>query len=50
MESASKKGAKGSRKGRKIGRNKLKCQRYRIKVGRPNGPGQPGNKAGKNRI
>jgi hypothetical protein len=41
----------GRKKGKshKIGRNKIKCANYRIRVGKPNGPGQPGNKAGKNR-
>jgi len=28
----------------KYGRNRLKCQRYRIRVGKPNGPGQSGDK------
>lgn len=50
---AAERGKKGqkrkTKKGRKIGRNKLKCERYRILVGKPNGPGKPGNKAGKNR-
>lgn len=36
---------KGGRKGRKLGRNKRKCEAYRIRVGKPNGPGQPGNKS-----
>lgn len=45
----SKKGAKSSKTHRKWGRNKLKCERYRAKVGKPNGPGQSGNKAGKNK-
>ena len=39
-----KKGAKG----RKIGRNKDKCARYRARVGKPRGRGVPGNKSGKN--
>ncbi len=42
--------AKEGKKGRKIGRNKVKCERYRARVGKPNGPGKPGNKAGKNKI
>ena len=28
----------------------VKYARYRARVGRPNGPGQPGNKSGKNKI
>lgn len=43
------KATKHSREGRK-GRNKKKCERYRAKVGRPNGPGRAGNKSGKNKI
>lgn len=31
----------------KYGRNLKKCATYRARVGKPNGPGQPGNKAGK---
>lgn len=31
---------------RKYGRNKTKCEHYRNHVGKPNGPGQPGQKAG----
>lgn len=31
----------------KYGRNKKTCEAYRRRVGKPNGPGQPGNKAGK---
>jgi hypothetical protein len=27
-----------------------KFERYRTNIGRPNGPGQPGNKSGKNKI
>lgn len=42
-------GAKGSKKHRKWGRNKIKCERYRTYVGKPNGPGQPGNKSGRNK-
>lgn len=37
-------------KKRKIGRNKEKCAAYRLRVGKPLGPGVPGNKAGKNRV
>ena len=29
---------------RKYGRNRKKCERYRARVGKPNGPGQPGRK------
>ncbi len=43
-------GGRKSKKGRKYGRNKAKCELYRQRVGKPNGPGQPGNKAGKNKI
>lgn len=39
---------KQGRKGRKIGRNKQKCERYRSRIGKPRGPGVPGTKAGKN--
>lgn len=35
--------------GRKIGRNKKKCEKYRLYVGKPNGRGKPGQKAGKHR-
>jgi hypothetical protein len=48
-EKKSKKGAKSSKKHRKWGRNELKCERYRNRVGKPNGPGKPGNKSGKNK-
>lgn len=27
-----------------------KFERYRNRIGKPNGPGKPGNKAGKNKI
>lgn len=40
---------KGGKKGRKIGRNKVKCELYRHRVGKPRGPGVPGNKSGKNK-
>jgi hypothetical protein len=33
----------------KIGRNRDKCAEYRRRVGKPRGPGVPGNKSGKNR-
>lgn len=36
-----------SKKGRKVGRNKDKCAEYRRRVGKPRGPGVPGNKSGK---
>ncbi len=42
--------AKGGKKGRKYGRNKLKCERYRSRIGKPLGPGRSGNKAGKNHV
>jgi hypothetical protein len=35
---------------RKGGRNERKYARYRARVGKPNGPGMPGNKSGKNKI
>jgi hypothetical protein len=40
------KGQQGKKKGgsAKIGRNKAKCERYRARVGKPNGPGQAGRK------
>lgn len=38
------------KKGRKLGRNKVKCENYRRRVGKPNGRGMPGNKAGKNHV
>jgi hypothetical protein len=38
-----------SKKGRKYGRNEVKCERYRQRVGKPRGPGVPGNKSGKNK-
>jgi hypothetical protein len=31
------------------GRNERRYKKYRALVGRPNGPGQPGNKSGKNK-
>lgn len=39
---------RGGKKGRKYARNKVKCQNYRARVGKPRGRGVPGNKAGKN--
>jgi hypothetical protein len=48
-EKKHRKGAKSSKTHRKWGRNEAKCARYRSRVGKPNGPGQPGNKAGKNK-
>ena len=38
-----------TKKGRKYGRNKVKCAKYRARKGEPNGPGKPGNKSGKNK-
>ena len=38
-----------SKRGRKIGRNKAKCESYRRRIGKPRGPGVPGNKSGKNK-
>jgi len=40
----------GSGGTKKYGRNKEKCQRYRMLVGKPLGRGVPGNKAGKNHV
>jgi hypothetical protein len=40
---------KQGKKQRKYGRNKQKCERYRSRVGKPRGPGEPGNKSGKNK-
>lgn len=37
-------------KNRKYGRARKKCERYRARIGKPRGPGKPGNKAGKNKI
>lgn len=36
--------AKPSHKGRKHGRNRAKCLRYRARTGKPRGPGVPGSK------
>ena len=36
---------KGGKKQRKYGRNRAKCARYRNRVGKPNGPGQSGNRS-----
>ena len=41
-------GSKARGKGggaRKYKRNRVKCQRYRDRVGKPNGPGMPGQHA-----
>lgn len=38
-----------SKKGRKVGRNKAKCESYRRRIGKPRGPGKSGAKAGKNK-
>jgi len=32
------------------GRNQKRYAKYRARKGRPSGPGQPGNKSGKNKI
>lgn len=40
---------KSGKKNRKHRRNKDKCESYRRRVGKPNGPGKAGAKAGKNR-
>ena len=34
--------------GGKIGRNKRKCEEYRLYIGKPRGPGRKGTKSGKN--
>lgn len=34
--------------GDKMGRKKAACERYRARVGKPNGKGVSGNKSGKN--
>jgi len=44
-----KKGPK-SNKNKKYGRNLKRCQAYRMRAGKPNGRGMPGNKAGKNHV
>lgn len=33
----------------KIGRNRAKCASYRLRIGKPNGPGKDGTKAGSKR-
>jgi hypothetical protein len=35
---------------KKYGRNRVKCESYRRRIGKPRGPGQKGNKLGKNRL
>jgi hypothetical protein len=35
---------------KKGGRNERRYAKYRARRGRPNGPGMPGNKSGKNKI
>lgn len=40
---------KQGKRNRKHGRDAAKCARYRARVGKPRGPGEPGNKAGKNK-
>lgn len=41
---------RGGKKARKYGRNLVKCARYRSRVGKPRGPGVPGNKRGKKKV
>lgn len=36
--------SKIGRGSRKYGRNREKCKKYRLRVGKPNGPGQDGRK------
>ena len=45
-------GAQGKKSGgsKKYGRNKDKCLSYRLRVGKPRGPGVPGNKSGKGKL
>lgn len=43
-------GSKGTKKGRKYGRKKKKCEQYRAKVGKPRGRGVSGNKRGKKKL
>lgn len=40
---------KGGKKGRKVGRKRDACKRYRQRVGKPLGPGVEGNKSGRNK-
>lgn len=35
---------------KKYNRNRVKCARYRNRVGKPNGPGKDGNKSGRNSV
>lgn len=35
---------------KKYDRNRVKCAKYRSRVGKPNGRGKPGNKRGRNKI
>ena len=46
---ARKKREKQSGGAKKYGRNREQCAAYRRRVGKPRGPGVPGNKAGKNK-
>lgn len=34
---------------KKYDRNRVKCATYRLRVGKPNGKGKPGNKRGRNK-
>lgn len=49
MASKSPQGKKQKGVTKRYGRNKAKCERYRLYVGKPNGPGKPGNKSGRNK-
>ncbi len=49
MSKKSKGGKKVKGGASKVGRNKVKCERYRREIGKPRGPGVPGNKSGRNK-
>lgn len=42
--------ARGGKSFRKFGRNGEQCALYRARVGKPLGPGVPGNKSGKRKV
>ena len=49
--SRSKKGGGDKKnKNKKYGRNRERCLKYRMRVGKPRGRGMKGNKRGKNRV
>lgn len=43
-------GSKAGGKNRKLGRNKVKCEKYRNRRGLPNGPGATGKKSGRGHV